>query len=126
MKGKTRITEDLDKEIRDLYLPHTTSQTIVLPWKDMNGNKLDGKTSPQKYGEDIVQEEVTSMETTQLKCNEDIIQGEDIATQGSEEVKSSTKPSLNWAVPPEGDQQQGTRTSSRKRRPPTKLSKNFL
>jgi hypothetical protein len=126
MKGKTRITDDLDKEIRNLYLPQGTSQTIVLPWKDMNENKLAGKTSPLKYGEDIVQEEETSIEATQLKCNEDIVQEEDIETQGSEEVKASTEPSRNWAVPPERDQQQGTCSSSRKRRPPTKLSKDFL
>jgi hypothetical protein len=81
---------------------------------------------PLKYEEDIVHEEATSLEFTHLECTEDNVHEEDTETQGNEAERTSADPSLNCEVLPERDQQQETRISNRKRRPPVKLSKDFL
>jgi hypothetical protein len=81
---------------------------------------------PLKYEEDTVHKEATPLEVTQLECKEDTIHEEAAETRGNEAEKISADPSLNCAVLPKRDQQQETRISNMKRRPPVKLSKDFL
>jgi hypothetical protein len=46
--------------------------------------------------------------------------------QGSEAEKTSADPSLDCVVLPKRDQKQEPHISNRKRRPPVKISKDFL
>jgi hypothetical protein len=81
---------------------------------------------PLKYGASIVHEEANLLDATHLECKENTAHEEDAETQVNEAEETSADPSLNYAELPEGDQQQQTRISNRKRRPPLKLSKDFL
>jgi hypothetical protein len=83
-------------------------------------------TIPLKYEEDTVHEQATPLEATQLEYREDTIPEEAAETQGNETENTTADPSLNCAVLTERDQQQETRMSTRKRRPPVKLSKDVL
>jgi lysophospholipase L1-like esterase len=76
---------------------------------------------PLNYGEDTVHEAATPVEATQLECEEDAAE-----IHGSETEKTSADPSLNCEVLAERDQHQEVRMSTRKRRPPVKLSNDFL
>jgi hypothetical protein len=81
-----------------------------------------GNTIPLKYKEDTVQEEAVP----QLKCKEDTIHEEVAETHENEAEKTSADPSLNYVIPSGRDQQQEIRISTRQRRPPVKLSNDFL
>jgi hypothetical protein len=81
---------------------------------------------PLKYEEDVVLEEATPLEATQIECKEDTVQVEATEIQGSEAEKTSADPSLDCVVLPKRDQQQEPHISNRKRRPRVKISKDFL
>jgi hypothetical protein len=78
------------------------------------------------FSDKRVHEEATSLEATQQECKEDTIHKEAAETLGNEAEKTSADTSLNCEVLLESDQQQGVRMSTRKRKPPVKLSKDFL
>jgi hypothetical protein len=61
-----------------------------------------------------------------LEYKEDTVHEEAAGNQGNETEKTSVDPSPNCMVPSAGDQQQEVRMSTRTRRPPVKLSKDFL
>jgi hypothetical protein len=89
--------------------------------KALQRNKI-----PLNYEASTNQEATNPVETTHQECKEDTVHGEDTKAQGNISEKASLDPSLKGAALPERDQQQQTRTSNRKRRPPLKISNDFL
>jgi hypothetical protein len=61
-----------------------------------------------------------------LKYKEDTVHDEAAVNHGKIEKRASADPSPNCMTPSTGAQQQEVRISTRTRRPPVKLSKDFL
>jgi hypothetical protein len=81
---------------------------------------------PLNYEANIDQEATNPVEVTHQEYKEDTVHGEDTEAQGNKSEKASLDPSLKGAALPERDQRQQTRSSNRKRRPPVKISNDFL
>jgi hypothetical protein len=92
-----------------------------------------GETTHHEYKEDRDHGEdaeakgkaTNPVETTDHD-DKDTAHGEDAKAKGNKLEKASSDPSLKGAALHERDQQQQTRTSNRKRRPPVKISNDFL
>jgi hypothetical protein len=92
--------------------------------------RAEDKASPDniislEYKEDTTKEKGAPIEEPEPECKEDTIQ-EVTETQGNEAKITSADLSLNCVASLERDQQQGIRASTRQRRPPIKLSNDFL
>jgi hypothetical protein len=81
---------------------------------------------PLNYEVNIDQEATNPVEVTHQEYKEDTVHREDTEAQGNKSEKASLDPSLKGAALPERDQRQQTRSSNRKRRPPVKISNDFL
>jgi hypothetical protein len=79
-----------------------------------------------EYKEDTTKEKAAPIEEPEPECKEDTIQEKVTETQGNEAKITSADLSLSCVAPLERDQQQEIRASTRQRRPPIKLSNDFL
>jgi hypothetical protein len=161
--GKNKMSERIIKVINDSPVKRK-DDAIILKWKyDPEAMSLCQRASNEgpesaesqrridekeldksilKTGENIVQEEETPIEASQLEAlpereqqrrsgavttptdsSDKLLEREQ--QQRSEEVEIAAGPPQDLPLP-EREQQHGTRASNRKRKPPMKLSKDFL
>jgi hypothetical protein len=108
-KGKESATRKIISTIKHI-LCKKIKNPISLTWKQDKVKKSQEKHNnaiPLEYEEGTVYEEAA-------------------VNQGSETEKIPIDPSPNYMVLSERDQHQGVRMSTRARRPPVKLTKDFL
>ena len=121
-KGKHWVTEDLVKEIRNLYLPPNIHPPIVLQWKDIKKNTTHhiNPAAPIKMYEDV---ELPSPDVTP---NSGWLIG---VRSVQEEEESKQHPTLNsdqtQTVPPQLVKVPN-RVSSRQKKLPATKSDDFL
>ncbi|XP_033609806.1 uncharacterized protein LOC111870598 isoform X3 [Cryptotermes secundus] len=88
--------------------------------------KTSADPSPNNMAELVQQKLGAVVYALPLKYKEDTVHDEAAVNHGKEEERTSADTSPNCMAPSTGAQQQEVRMSTRRRRPPVKLSKDFL
>jgi hypothetical protein len=133
--GKELVASELAKVINQL-LTKSAINPIQRQWKEEFLHEIN--TSPQNENEKLMSSnkvlqcegyccKLCPSNNTRRKNHKDkTVHEETAGSQGNEADETLADPSPNNVVPSEGKQHQEIRVSTRKRKPPEKLSKVFL
>ncbi|PNF21874.1 hypothetical protein B7P43_G04390 [Cryptotermes secundus] len=135
-KGKREMCQQVAELIQQKLeavvnaLPLKYKEYTVHDEAAVNHGKQEERTSanpsPNCMAELVQQKLRAVVNALPLKYKEDTVHDKAAVNHGKQEERTSANPSPNCMAPSTGAQQQKVRMSTRRRRPPVKLSKDFL